>query len=149
MITTLEPSVALAEEQKNRLGLSAVQKIFFNLPPAALIEQSLLNAEGYLADTGALMVDTGVFTGRSPQDRFIVSDDKTVQSVWWSDINIPFDTQKFDALHQKMLDYLVDKKVYVRHGYACAHADYRINITVVNTWAWHNLFCHNILNFCN
>lgn len=144
MTTTLEPSLVLGEEQKSRLGLSAVQKIFFNLPPAALIEQSLLNAEGYLADTGALMVDTGAFTGRSPQDRFIVSDDKTVQSVWWSDINIPFDSQKFDALHQKMLDYLVDKKVYVRHGYACAHADYRINITVVNTWAWHNLFCHNM-----
>ncbi|WP_374758831.1 phosphoenolpyruvate carboxykinase (ATP) [Runella salmonicolor] len=129
---------------QNLLGLGQVKKFNFNLPPAALVEHAILNGEGVLADTGALMVDTGKFTGRSPNDRYIVSDDKTLQAVWWSDINIPFDAQKFDALHRKMLDYLEDKTVYVRQAHACAHDNYRLGITVVNTWAWHNLFCYNL-----
>ncbi|MFN4147812.1 MAG: phosphoenolpyruvate carboxykinase (ATP) [Runella sp.] len=138
------PALVASDSLQHRLGLQGVAGFHFQLPPAALIEQALLNGEGHLADTGALMADTGKFTGRSPQDRYIVADDKTLNSVWWSDINIPFDARKFDALHQKMLQFLEGKQVYVRQAYACAHPDYRLNITVVNTWAWHNLFCHNL-----
>lgn len=144
MTALLERSLVENNEVQNRLGLNKVKNFHYNLPPAALVEQALFNGEGYLTDTGALMADTGAFTGRSPQDRYIVSDDKTIQSVWWSDINIPFDAVKFEALHKKMLAYLADKTVYVRQGYVCDHPDYRLNLTVVNTWAWHNLFCHNM-----
>ncbi len=144
MTALMERTNVAKDAVQNLLGLEQVKNFHFNLPPSALIEQAILNGEGNLADTGALMVDTDKFTGRSPNDRYIVSDDKTIQSVWWSDINFPFDAQKFDALHQKMLCYLKDKTVYVRQAYACAHADYRLNITVVNTWAWHNLFCYNM-----
>lgn len=144
MAALMENSFVAKEAVQNRLGLDHVKKFHFNLPPAVLVEQALLNGEGSLADTGALMVDTGKFTGRSPNDRYIVSDDKTIQSVWWNDINIPFDARKFDALHQKMLRYLEGKTVYVRQGYVCDHDNYRLNVTTVNTWAWHNLFCHNM-----
>jgi len=90
------------------------------------------------------MCDTGKFTGRSPKDRFIVKDAKTADSVWWGDINIPFDPQQFDQLHAKMVDFLKDKKLYVRDAYAGAHPDYRLNLRIVNTQAWHNLFCNNM-----
>lgn len=94
-----------------------------------------------LADTGALVCDTGKFTGRSPQDRFIVKDAKTKDSVFWSQINIPFEPEKFDRLLGKMAAFLQERKLYVRDAYAGAHPEYRLNLRIINTQAWHNLFC--------
>ena len=119
-------------------------KIFSNLSPAELIEQSLLRKEGFLTSTGALMVDTGKFTGRSPRDRYIVSDEKTSETVWWGEINISFDRDKFDALLARMKNYLSDKDLFVRDGFAGADPNHRLNLQVINTLAWHNLFCHNM-----
>jgi len=118
--------------------------VLLNLTPAALVEAALCHGEGVLTDTGALMADTGKFTGRSPKDRFVVRDEKTADSVWWGDINIPFAADKFDQLHQKMVAYLADKKLYVREGYAGANPDYQLKLRVVNELAWHNLFAYNL-----
>ena len=118
--------------------------VHLNLPPAALVDHALRRGEGELTDTGALMCDTGQFTGRSPKDRFIVRDAGTENSVWWGDINIPFAPEKFDQLHQKMVAYLVDKEVFVRDAYAGAHPAYQLRLRVVNELAWHNLFCYNL-----
>jgi len=90
------------------------------------------------------MADTGKFTGRSPKDRFVVRDENTAESVWWGEINIPFEADKFDQLHQKMVAYLADKKLYVREGYAGANPDYQLKLRVVNELAWHNLFAYNL-----
>ncbi|KUG08809.1 phosphoenolpyruvate carboxykinase [Solirubrum puertoriconensis] len=126
------------------LGISQAKEVCLNLTPAELVEEALKNGEGTLTDTGALMADTGKFTGRSPKDRFVVKDESTAESVWWGDINIPFDPQKFDQLHEKMVAYLADKKIYVRDAYAGAHPDYQLKLRVVNELAWHNLFCYNM-----
>lgn len=126
------------------LGIKTAAKVMWNLSPAELVEEALTNAEGVLTDTGALMCDTGKFTGRSPKDKFTVLDEKTKDSVWWGDINMPFDADKFDALHQKMLKFLEDKKIYVRDAYAGVDERYRLKLRVVNTQAWHNLFCYNM-----
>ena len=115
-----------------------------NLTPAELVEHALRRGEGTLTDTGALMADTGQFTGRSPKDRFVVKDEQTAQSVWWGDMNLPFDPAKFDELHQKMVAYLADKEVFVREAYAGAHPDYQLKLRVVTELAWHNLFCYNM-----
>jgi phosphoenolpyruvate carboxykinase (ATP) len=115
-----------------------------NLTPADLVEHALRRGEGTLTDTGALMADTGQFTGRSPKNRFIVKDENTTDSVWWGDINIAFDATKFEQLHQKMVAYLADKEVYVREAYAGANPDYQLKLRVVNELAWHNLFCYNM-----
>lgn len=120
------------------------KEIAWNLPPAALIEEAIKNGEGVLTDTGALMCDTGKFTGRSPKDKFIVKDEKTANTVWWGDINHPFQPEQFDALLQKMLRFLEDKKVYARYAYAGANPLYRLNLKIINTQAWHNLFCNNM-----
>jgi phosphoenolpyruvate carboxykinase (ATP) len=115
-----------------------------NLPPAALVAQALRRGEGVLTDTGALMADTGAFTGRSPKDRFIVRDATTADAVWWGDINIPFAADKFAQLHQKMVAYLADKEVFVRDAYAGAHPATQLKLRVVTELAWHNLFCYNM-----
>ncbi len=119
-------------------------KVHYNLPPAALVELALARKEGYLTETGALMADTGTFTGRSPKDRYIVLDEKTRDSVWWGDINIAFEPKKFEALQAKMLDFLQDKDLFVRDAFAGADPNHRLNLRVINTLAWHNLFCNNM-----
>lgn len=116
----------------------------WNLPPAQLIEEAILNNEGNITSTGALMCDTGTFTGRSPKDRFIVEDEKTKHTVWWGDINIPISEDKFEQLHDKMIKFLKDKKIYIRDAYAGADKTYRLNIRIINTLAWQNLFCNNM-----
>lgn len=119
-------------------------KVFSNLTPAELVEHSLSRKEAFLSSTGALMADTGKFTGRSPQDRFIVLDEKTKNAVWWGDVNIPFDEEKFDSLLAKMKHHLADKDLFVRYAYAGADQDYQLKLKVINTLAWHNLFCYNM-----
>ena len=69
------------------IGLEGVASAQWNLPPSTLVKECIRNGEGKLADTGALAINTGKFTGRSPKDRFIVGDDKTNNRVDWGDIN--------------------------------------------------------------
>ena len=126
------------------LDFPKLKKFYYNLSPAELVEHSLKRKESYLSSTGALMADTGKFTGRSPQDRFIVLDDKTKDTVWWGDINIPFDASKFDSLLEKMKTHLSSQELYIRDAYAGADPNHRLKLRVVNTWAWHNLFCNNM-----
>ncbi|WP_421888855.1 phosphoenolpyruvate carboxykinase (ATP) [Marinoscillum sp.] len=125
-------------------GILKVKEAFWNLNAAELIEDSVRNGEGHLTDTGALMCDTGKYTGRSPQDRFIVEDAKTQDKVWWGDINRPVSPENFDKIHAKMLKFLEDKVVYVRDAYAGADKTHRLKLRVINTLAWHNLFCYNM-----
>ncbi len=119
-------------------------KVFTNLTPAELVEHALSRKEAFLTSTGALMADTGKFTGRSPQDRFIVLDDKTRDTVWWGDINLPFDEDKFDGLLEKMRQHLSDKDLFVRHAFAGSDSSHQLNLKIINTLAWHNLFCYNM-----
>ncbi len=118
--------------------------IHLNLRVSTLVEEALQNGEGVLTDTGAFMCDTGKFTGRSPKDKFVVYDDKTADTVAWGEINQTFDVEKFDNLYKKMLDFAANKKLYARYAYACASEKHRTNILVINTLAWHNLFCNHL-----
>ena len=119
-------------------------KIHYQLSPDELHEITLKENLGKEASSGALAVNTGEFTGRSPLDRFIVKDEITANKVWWGDINMPFDPDKFDALYKKVIDYLNDKELFVRDCHACADPDYRMNIRVVNEYPWSNLFVYNM-----
>ena len=147
-MTEFVPAIGSAVSNLDRLApLGFTQEpahTHLNLTPAELVEHALRNGEGVLTDTGALMADTGEFTGRSPKDRFVVQDENTADSVWWGDINIPFSPEKFDQLHQKMVAYLADKELYVRDAFAGADPKYRLKLRVVNEQAWHNLFCYNM-----
>lgn len=110
-----------------------------------LIEKALQRGEGKLADSGALAVDTGFFTGRSPKDRFIVEDDLTRDRVWWGDINIKFSAFHFDQLLDKVVQYLHTKEeIFVREALACADENYSMGITVVTETAYQNLFAHHL-----
>jgi phosphoenolpyruvate carboxykinase (ATP) len=126
------------------LGLGNIDKAHWNLTPEQLTQTALDLGQGRLSDTGALVINTGEFTGRSPKDRFIVFDEKTEESVWWGDINIKFTPENFDKLHAKINDYLAGKEVYVRDAYACADDNYRLNLRVVTEFPWSNMFASNM-----
>lgn len=117
---------------------------FWNLSPEKLAEISIEQGIATQADSGALNVLTGKFRGRSPQDRFIVEDDITRDHIWWGDINKPFDPDKFDALYDKVVDYLSGKEIYVRDAYACADPTYRLNIRAITELPWMNMFVYNM-----
>lgn len=119
-------------------------KIQYQLSPNKLHEITIEKGLGKEASNGALAVNTGEFTGRSPQDRFIVKDDITADKVWWGKVNIPFDPEKFDKLYDKVVDYLSEKEVFVRDCYACADVNYRTDIRVINEYPWSNLFVYNM-----
>ncbi|MEN8787855.1 MAG: phosphoenolpyruvate carboxykinase (ATP) [Flavobacteriales bacterium] len=126
------------------IGLGNIDTAFWNLTPADLTEETILRGQGVLSDTGALVINTGEFTGRSPKDRFVVCDENTEDSVWWGDINIKFTPENFDKLYGKITAYLTGRDVYVRDAYACADDNYRLNLRVVTEFPWSNMFASNM-----
>ena len=118
--------------------------VHWNLDSDNLSKITVDNKMGVYSNTGALAIDTGEFTGRSPMDRFIVKDSISKDVVWWGDINIAFDSNKFDDLYNKVITYLSGKEIYARNAVACASKKYRLTLTVVNEYPWSNLFADNM-----
>src|SRR5436190_24287191 len=94
-----------------QIGINGAGPEHWNLTPSMLVEETIVRKQGHLVDTGALAIDTGEFTGRSPKDKFVVYDDTTKDTVWWGDVNNRFESDKFDALHKKVLAYFSGKEV--------------------------------------
>ena len=127
----------------NNLGIKNA-KIQYQLTSDELHALTIKKNQGKISSQGAIAVNTGEFTGRSPKDRFIVKDDVTKDEIWWSDINLPFDSKKFDLLYNKVTDYLSNKEVFVRDSYACADQSYKLSIRVINEYPWSNMFAYNM-----
>ena len=126
------------------LNLGQAKAVCYQLTPAQLVTSALKRNEGVLADSGALAIDTGKFTGRSPKDRFIVEDDITRDQVWWGDVNIKFDAEKFEQLFNKMTAYLSAREIFVRDACICANEKYHLDLRVVTETAYQNLFVHHL-----
>src|SRR6056297_267886 len=126
------------------LGLNTADTVYWNLTPADLIEETVVRGQGMLTHTGALAINTGEFTGRSPKDRFLVCDDKTENSVWWGDINQKFDPADFDRLYNRLQAYLSNRDIYVKDAHVCADERYRMNVRLVSEYPWSNLFADNM-----
>lgn len=119
--------------------------VFTNLSAEELVKQSLARKEGELAANKALTVKTGVRTGRSPQDRFIVKDALTANSVDWNKINQPFDAEKFNALWEKAERFLKNKDMsFVSYFKVAAEEKYALTVKVMTELAWHTLFTQDL-----
>lgn len=116
----------------------------YQLTSDELHDLTVEKGQGKETAFGAIAVNTGEFTGRSPMDRFIVKDEITKDEIWWGDINIPFESEKFDKLYDKVIEYLSGKEIFVRDSYACAADDFKLNIRVVNEYPWSNMFAYNM-----
>ena len=127
------------------LNIQGQGRIIRNPSIPYLVKEALRHKEGELSDTGALVVHTGKYTGRSPNDKFIVDSPRVHDEIAWGKINVPMDVETFDKLKSKVLTYLEDKKLYVFDGFAGADRKYTQRFRIVNEMAFQNLFIHQLL----
>ena len=129
----------------DRIGVINPEVVYRNMSPAWLTEQALLNHEGVLSDTGALVVRTGKYTGRAPDDKFIVDTPSIHDYIAWNNINRPISKEKFNAIKSKMLAYFQNRPLYLFDGFAGADELCRKKFRVVNELASECLFIRNLL----
>ena len=137
IITT--KSLIHVEELDIRLG-----KVHSNQSVPSLVETIIIRKEGIISSTGALSVKTGRFTGRSPDDKYIVDDDVTHNTVDWGKVNHPISEENFDKIFKRMKKHIEDKEAFVFDGFVGADPTNRLPIRVINNKAWHNLFARQL-----
>jgi len=120
------------------------ERVHANWPASRLIEAALARGEGTLAENGALVVRTGAFTGRCPEDKYVVASPETEGEVWWGNVNHRVSPEVFDALLGKAIDHLSSREIYVFDGQAGADARQRLGLRVIAEQAWHALFASTL-----
>ena len=128
----------------NELGIKSLGSVLANQQAAELYELSIARSECTLTDMGALCVETGTHTGRSAQDKFVVVDDVTKDTVWW-DNNKSMSQENFETLKADMMAHAQDKELFVQDLHGGADAVSKIKVRVVMMKAWHALFIRNLL----
>ncbi|HIS52486.1 MAG TPA: phosphoenolpyruvate carboxykinase (ATP) [Candidatus Onthomonas avicola] len=128
-----------------KLGIIAPKAVYRNLTPAQLTEAALRRGEGSLSNTGALVVTTGKYTGRSPKDKFIVDTPTIHDEIAWGKVNVPISREKFDAIRGKVAAYLQNREVFIFDGMAGADPKYTKKFRVINELASQNMFIHQLL----
>jgi phosphoenolpyruvate carboxykinase (ATP) len=140
-LTDRVPSFGLDDQ-----GIVTGAELHWNLTAAPLVEHAVQRSEGLLAKDGPLVVRTGKHTGRSAQDRFIVRNGTSEDTVWWGKTNKPMDPEAFDRLHEDFLVALGEKeKLFVADLFGGSQPEHRVRVRVVNELAWHNLFIRTLL----
>lgn len=127
------------------LGIIESKAVYRNLPASRLTEFALARGEGTLSNTGALVVNTGKYTGRSPDDRFVVDEPSVHDEIAWGKVNVPISVEKFNNIYNRMCAYLQNRELFVFDGFAGADKKYRIGVRVVNELASQNMFIHQLL----
>ncbi len=127
------------------LGIIAPKAVYRNLTPAVLTEKAIARGEGTLSETGALVIYTGKYTGRSPEDKFIVDVPSIHDDIDWGKVNVPISEEKFNAIYGKMMAYLQGREIFIFDGFAGANPHYTTSIRVVNELATQNMFIHQLL----
>ena len=127
------------------LGLDSPAEIHANLNPPQLVEAALRRGEGKLNTTGAVVVTTGKYTGRSPDDKFIVDTPGVHDKISWGKVNRPVTREVFDALKKRMIEYFNGREVFVFDGLAGADRKYTRKFRIINELASQNLFIHQLL----
>ncbi|WP_333836607.1 phosphoenolpyruvate carboxykinase [Novosphingobium sp.] len=134
-------NISLSEQ-----GFPQSAELFANLGTAPLVEHAVKNGEGVLAKDGPFVVATGKHTGRSAKDKFIVRDAETENTVWWGKTNVGMTPEHFAALKEDFLAALATKdKLYVADLFGGSQPEHRVNVRVINEFAWHNLFIRTLL----
>jgi phosphoenolpyruvate carboxykinase (ATP) len=125
-------------------GVRATAPLYANLTAPALIAHSLRKGEGRLSADGAVIVRTGMHTGRSVADKFVVDEPSTTGDVWWGKVNQKLPREKFDVLKGRVQAYLQGRELFTQDVYAGADPENRIRVRLVTTGAWHALFARNM-----
>jgi phosphoenolpyruvate carboxykinase (ATP) len=114
------------------------------LGPVELIEHAVRRGEGMLSKSGALVVETGIHTGRSPRDKFIVRHRAVADEIWWGDVNHPMTPEAFAQLHADIVQYLAAGDRYRVDLSVGADPAFSLPVRLVTESAWSALFAHNL-----
>ncbi len=125
-------------------GIARARSVSWNLDAPTLYEEAIRRSEGLLAPGGALVVETGEYTGRSPKDKFIVEEPSSKDDIWWGSVNQPIPEANYKKIREKFVAYYKDRDLFVQDVFAGADTGYRIGVRVVTETAWHSLFTRNM-----
>jgi phosphoenolpyruvate carboxykinase (ATP) len=143
------PATGQAGDLKSRYGLKNhglvhLDRVFWNLPVPALYEEATFRKEGIVAHGGPLVVNTGKWSARAAQDKYIVRESSTEDKIWWGEYNRPITPEKFSNLYSRVQAYLQDEELFVQDCFICADPEYRMPIRVIAEDAWHSIFARNM-----
>ena len=131
----------------DQLGLLNLTNVHRNLPVKELVDDIVKNGEGVIGLRGAAMVDTGIYTGRSPKDKYIVDEPSSNDKIWWGPVNRKISEDIFNTLYEKVVNYYNSadgSKTYVFDGFAGADPNYSLNVRIIAKKAWQAHFVHNM-----
>ena len=126
------------------LNLHNLNTIYWNLTTSGLYEQIIRRREGMLTHLGPVLVRTGAYTGRSPDDKFIVKEPTTEDKIWWSSVNRPFFEEKFAHIWHRLQAYLQGSDIFIQDCYIGVDEKYRVPLRIITEYAWHSLFARNM-----
>ena len=138
--------VAGKELDFDKLGIHNVKEVHRNLSVEELIKETVANGEGVIGSSGATIVDTGKYTGRSPKDKYIVNEPSSTENIWWGEVNQKLDETIFDELYNKIINYYNtdESKTYLFDGFAGFDPNHSINVRILAKRAWQAHFVNNM-----
>jgi phosphoenolpyruvate carboxykinase (ATP) len=125
-------------------GITGLASVYYNMLEPALMQAAVERGEGRIGKGGTFLVSTGKFTGRSPNDKFVVRTPEVEDTIWW-DNNAPMAPEAFDTLYADMLEHMKGRDYYVQDLFGGADPEHRLDVRVVSELAWHNLFIRHLL----
>lgn len=140
----MEINDLVPEYKLDYLGLHNLGQVYWNVSTPGLYEYAIRRYEGQMAHLGPLVICMGQHTGRAAKDKYIVDEPETTNDIWWSDVNVRYPEERFNALHRRMAAYLRGKTVFVQDCYAGADKQFRQSVRVITEFAWHSLFARNM-----
>jgi phosphoenolpyruvate carboxykinase (ATP) len=143
------PAADQAGDLKSRYGLKNhglvhLDRVYWNLPVPALYEEATFRKEGFVAYGGPLVVNTGKWSARAAQDKFVVREPSTEDKIWWGEYNRPFTPEKFSNLYSRVQSYLQDEELFVQDCFIGSDPEYRMPIRVITEDAWQSIFARNM-----
>ncbi|HET6608849.1 MAG TPA: phosphoenolpyruvate carboxykinase (ATP), partial [Rhodopila sp.] len=139
------PSAASAAKRAlSGTGVRTARQVHSNQTAPTLVSDAIRRNEGRLSTDGAFMVETGVHTGRSVQDKFVVDEPSVTDDIWWGKVNQPIPPEKFNTLKQRVQAYLQGQELFTQDLYAGADPEHRVRVRLVTTQAWNALFARNM-----
>ena len=132
------------DQRLESVGIVDPASVFWNLSTAALYEEAVARREGTVVTGGAIVCRTGLHTGRSPRDRFLVQEPSSSENIAWGDVNRAITAEQFEAVHRTVIAHLRGKDLFVQDCYAGADPAYRLPVRVVTERAWHSLFARHM-----
>ncbi len=125
-------------------GITEPNAVYWNLTPKELYKEAEERGEATITEEGVLLADTGENTGRSAKDKAFVVEPSSEDKIWWSEGNKKFPQEKFNALKDRMMEYLKGKDLFVQDTFAGADPKYQLPVRIITELAWHSLFAHNM-----